>query len=145
MVHVQSAEEILANKLVAFSTSLATRNRPRYRDIWDMNWLKSRENLRVDLLDSKMKEHGVPPSLIDEAAVKATEIVHSSAFSMEMRRFLLPKMAAETLDEPRFMDGLAQETERLLREAARGLESTPDEGLSSTTSFRSESDPFGSA
>ncbi len=122
MIHVQREEEILANKLVAFSSSVATRNRPRYRDIWDMNWLKTGDNLRIDLLGSKMKEHSVPPSLIDEAAVEVARIVHSSAFSTEMRRFLLPKMASETLDDPRFMDGLAQETEHLLREAARGLQ-----------------------
>ena len=122
MIHVQRAEEILANKLVAFSSSVATRNRPRYRDIWDMRWLKTGDNLRIDLLDSKMKKHSVPSSLIDEAAVEVDRIVHSSAFSTEMRRFLLPKMANETLDDPRFMDGLAQETEHLLREAARGLQ-----------------------
>ena len=31
MIHVQRKEEILANKLVAFSASVATRNRPRFR------------------------------------------------------------------------------------------------------------------
>ena len=142
MVHVQSEEEILANKLVAFSTSIATRSRPRYRDIWDMNWLKSRGHLRIDFLDPKMKEHNVPPSLIDSAAVKVASIVHSPAFAAEMRRFLLPRSVAETLDSPDFMEGLAQETERLLRNAARGLKSTRDEGVPSPSPFRSENDPF---
>lgn len=142
MVHVQSEEEILANKLVAFPTSIATKSRPRYRDIWDMSWLKSRGHLRIDLLDSKMKEHDVPPLLIDSAAVKVARIVHSPAFAAEMRRFLLPRSIAETLDRPDFMEGLAQETERLFRDAARGLKRTRDEDVPSPSPFATENDPF---
>ena len=145
MVHVQGEEEILANKLVAFPTSVATRNRPRYRDIWDMNWLRSRGHIRVDLLASKMKEHNVPPSLIDAAADKAAGLVHSPAFAMEMRRFLLPGTAAETLDNPPFMEGLAQETERILREAARGLDRTRDGDTPWPSPFPSQGNPFGSS
>lgn len=144
MVHVQSEEEILANKLVAFPTSVAIRRRPRYRDIWDMNWLRSRAPLRIDLLAAKMTEHKVSSSLIDAAAAKATGIVGSPDFAMEMRRFLLPGMVAETLDNPHFMEGLAQETERLLRDAVKGLASERAEDVPPPSPFRSESDPFGS-
>ena len=146
MVHVQSEEEILANKLVAFPASVATRNRPRYRDIWDMNWLRPRGQLRIDLLDSKMKEHNVSPSLIDAAASRAAGIVRSPEFIAEMRRFLLPGTAADSLDSPHFMDGLAQETERLLCEAAGGLKAEPDardEDLHSPSPYGSASGPFG--
>ena len=145
MVHVQGEEEILANKLVAFPTSVATRNRPRYRDIWDMNWLRIRgHHIRVDLLASKMKEHNVPPSLIDAAADKAAGLVHSPAFAMEMRRFLLRGTVAETLDNPPFMEGLAQETECILREAARSLDHTKGGNLPSPSPFQSQGNPFGS-
>ncbi len=121
MVHVQSEEEILANKIVAFSASVATRKRPRHRDIWDMHWLRPRGRVRIDFLDYKMKERALPASLIDVTAARASEIVHCPEFAMEMRRFLLPAAVAETLDVPHYMEGLAQETERLLREAAMGL------------------------
>ncbi len=39
LVRVQSREEILAGKLIAFPSSAANRGRPRFRDIWGMNWL----------------------------------------------------------------------------------------------------------
>ncbi len=121
MVHVQSEEEILAGKIVAFSNSIMTRDHPRYRDIWDMNWLRARTGLRLDLLDSKMKEYNGSPDFIERASSRVVEIVRSSAFTAEMSRFLLPGTVVETLDNSHFMDGLAKESERFLRKAAQGL------------------------
>ena len=146
-VNVQREEEILANKVVAFSTSLATRSRPRYRDIWDMKWLASSRGaaLHIDLLDSKMQEHGVSPSLVNDAAARVDGIVRTPEFTMEMRRFLLPNLAAETLDNPRFMEVLAQGAERILREAARDLDGTKDGDIPSPSPFQSQGNPFGSS
>ena len=118
LVHAQNREEILANKLVAFSTSAATRNRPRYRDVWDMRWLVANgTEVRADLVRAKMRDHHTVRSWMGAAASKSVEIVLSAAFSAEMRRFLLPETANHTLDNPRYMDFLARETERLVRMA----------------------------
>lgn len=123
LVAVQSREEILANKLVAFPASVATRNRPRYRDIWDMRWMRANgTEIRAELVRAKVQDHRMPPSWLETAAGRAGEIVCSPEFSAELRRFVSRAAARETLDDRRYMEFLAQDTERLLNEAARGLE-----------------------
>ena len=136
LIAVQSREEILASKLVAFPASVATRNRPRYRDVWDMRWLRSNgTEIRAELVRAKMLDHRTPPSWLENAVGRAGEIVRSPAFSAELRRFVSRDAARETLDNRRYMEFLAQETERLLDEAVRGLEqeaqpgNEPDLGL----------------
>lgn len=121
---------------MAFPASVATRNRPRYRDVWDMRWLRSNgTEIRAAIVWAKMRDHRVPSSWLENAAGRAEEIVRSPAFRAELRRFVSRDAAAETLDNRRYMDFLAQETERLLGEVARGLEQEarlgdrPDFGL----------------
>ena len=122
LVYVQSREEILANKLVAFPTSVATRNRPRHRDIWDMRWLAGNgTEVRGDLVRAKMCDHRADQSWMEAAAAKAGAIVQSPAFISEMRRFLLPETAKRTLDDAQYMEFLAAETERLIRGSLRCL------------------------
>ncbi len=131
LVYVQSREEILANKLVAFPTSVATRNRPRYRDVWDMRWLVSNGTvLHTGLVRAKMEDHRAHRAWMEAAAAKAVGIVRSAKFTAEMRRFLLPDTAKSTLDDVRYMDFLARETSRLIQEADECLTETelPTEG-----------------
>jgi len=123
LIAVQSREEILANKLVAFPSSVATRNRPRHRDVWDMRWLRlNGTDIRMELVRAKMQDHHMPPSWLEAAVGRAGGIVRSPAFSAELRRFVSRDAARNTLDDPRYMEFLAQETERLLGEVAHGLE-----------------------
>lgn len=120
LVHIQSREEILAGKLVAFAASVATRNRPRFRDIWDMNWLTGNGTvIRNDLVLAKMGDHHIEPAWMETAANRTGGIVGSAEFAAEMRRFLLPHEVAQTLDNPLYMEYLASETERLIRTAYR--------------------------
>ena len=122
LVRVQSREEMLANKLVAFPTSVANRDRPRYRDIWDMRWLvRNGTEVRFDLVCAKVRDHCADPAWVAAAAAKAVEIVQSPAFSAEMRRFLLPDVVRRTLDDPHYLEFLGLDTERLLLEADERL------------------------
>ncbi len=116
LVRVQSREEILAGKLVAFPGSVANQDRPRYRDVWDMNWLtRTGTAVRADLLRAKLDDRRLDRSRLETAAAKAGDIVRSSAFASEMRRFLLPHVVEDTLDNPMYMEFLATETARLMR------------------------------
>ena len=118
LVRVQSREEILASKLVAFSASVETRNRPRFRDIWDIHWLRGNgTTIRNDLVRAKMRDHCVESAWFDTAADSVGDIIHSAEFANEMRRFLLPHTAAQTLDDPLTLKFLADEIERLIRTA----------------------------
>ncbi len=120
LVRVQSREEILASKLVAFSASVVTRNRPRFRDIWDMHWLRGNGTaIRNDLVRAKMGDHHVESAWFETAADSVGDIVRSSEFANEMKRFLLPHAAVQMLDKPLSMEFLAGETERLIRMAYR--------------------------
>ena len=120
LVRVQSREEILASKLVAFSNSVVTRNRPRFRDIWDLQWLRGNGTaIRNDLIRAKMSDHHGESAWFEIAADSVGKIIRSTEFANEMRRFLLPHTAAQTLDRPLSLDSLASETESLLRMAYR--------------------------
>ena len=120
LVRVQSREEILASKLVAFPASVVTRNRPRFRDIWDMHWLRGNGTaIRNDLVRAKMGDHCVESACFETAADSVEDIVHSTEFAIEMRRFLLPHTAVQILDEPLSKKFLAGEIERLIRMAYR--------------------------
>ena len=89
LVAVQSREEVLANTLVAFPPSVATRDRPHYRDVWDMHWLRANgTEIRMDLLQAKTRDHRTPLSWLEDAVGRAGVIVRSPAFSAESRRFV---------------------------------------------------------
>ena len=118
LVRVQTREEILASKLVAFSASVVTRNHPRLRDIWDMHWLTGDgTEIRNDLVRAKMSDHHVESAWFETAADSVGNIIRSAEFAKEMRRFLLPTTATQLLDKPVSLEMLADETERLIRMA----------------------------
>ena len=120
LVRVQTLEEILASKLVAFSASVVTRNRPRFRDIWDMHWLTGNSiGIRNDLVRAKMGDHHVESAWFETAADSVGDIIRSAEFVKEMRRFLLPHTATQLLEKPLAMEFLVNETERLIRTAYR--------------------------
>ena len=120
LVRVQSREEILASKLVAFATSVVARNRPRFRDIWDLHWLRGNgTEVQIDLVHAKMSDHRVDPAWFEAAADRVGDIVRSVEFANEMRRFLLPHLASQILDKPLSTEFLAKETEELFWMACR--------------------------
>ncbi len=120
LVRVQSREEILASKIVAFSTSVVTHNCPRLRDIWDIHWLKENGTaIQNDLVRAKMDDYRVELAWLEKAADNAGSIVRSVEFANEMRRFLPFHTMKQTLDKPLYIEYLAGEIERLIRIAYR--------------------------
>lgn len=131
LLNVQTMEEILANKLVAFPSSVATRDRPRFRDIWDMQWLRQRNvTLRPDLVRLKIEDHAIADydARLSAAIERSERIVHSPEFRAEMLRFLPPDVVAATLDRAGFLDFLSRETGELLKQLDRGLREGLDPG-----------------
>jgi predicted nucleotidyltransferase component of viral defense system len=91
IMQVESREEILADKLVAFALRP---NRIKYRDVWDILWLHQQKvKLQTDLIALKINDHHCEPkhffSLLDtRRALLKTDPKMIGEFQQEMRRFL---------------------------------------------------------
>lgn len=64
ILHVQSAEEIFADKLIAFALR---QNRPKYRDLWDIYWLHQ-QGYKPNLM--------VVPKKLNERNVSWSDFIH---------------------------------------------------------------------
>jgi predicted nucleotidyltransferase component of viral defense system len=122
MVRTETREEILAGKAISLSASLTDgRIAPRYRDIWDIAWLRQ-QGAKLDggLLVDKMSDR----NLLDHAAeiFESGELALGAAisdgrFSQEMKRFLPGDVLSRTLDKPGFLDYLSQTVGDVIRGA----------------------------
>ena len=129
-LRVETMEEILADKLVAFPTALATH--VRYRDIWDMAWLH-RQNvlLRPDLVERKIEDYAIPDfeSAMGTALARTPDIVRSSEFREALLRFLPKNIADMTLERdeyPMYLNSVASALLGRLRRELSGPEQSPD-------------------
>lgn len=125
IVQAQSREEILADKLVA----LALRpNRIKNRDVWDIGWLVQQGvALPLDLIPKKIADHRRRDDefleLLDDrmGALRGDPALRRD-FVAEMRRFLLPSIAADTVENPDFwmwlVDTVTAECARIRRALA---------------------------
>ena len=109
ILQAESREEILADKVIA----LALRpNRVKHRDLWDIAWLK-REGvtLPIEILPRKIQAHGSPAdTFLATLATRVSELRKGERirddFVGEMRRFLPPNLARQTIEAPPFWDYL---------------------------------------
>lgn len=110
IVHVESREEILADKVVA----LALRpNRVKFRDLWDIGWLKQHAvELPTELIERKIADHKRDVAAFVELLLARAELVRNSAamhtgFIDEMKRFLPPEIVRDSLARPEFWTWLS--------------------------------------
>lgn len=109
LVVAESSNEIMADKLVSL---VNTQKYVRYRDIWDLQWLRQQgATPDLDLLQRKIADYSVEDytgkarSMID----RLPEIISGPEFRGEMTRFLPADTLARTLDHPLFGEFLARE------------------------------------
>lgn len=111
-VMVESLDEILADKMVSYVCS----GHPRYRDLWDMNWLLAKGvdgNAVWDMANRKAIDYSESAEwgeLQDKAASIGT-VMKSDEFSNEMRRFLEPRTYELTLGNNVWRKAAAQTVE----------------------------------
>jgi len=105
IIQSASREEILADKFIA----LAFRpNRMKYRDLWDIVWLKQQGiELPYNLLPLKVKDHKRSlDEYLSSLNERHTHIMSDNrlhdGFIQEMRRFLPSKIVMETIEQPDF-------------------------------------------
>lgn len=116
----------MADKLVSLP---ATTRRIRYRDIWDLAWLKQ-QNADVDaeLVARKLADYGLGPKF--EALLQArigtlNVIIESRELQAEMRRFLPVEVYERTISQPQFMQYLETTLRELLTTVQRQLYDKP--------------------
>ncbi|WP_320056387.1 nucleotidyl transferase AbiEii/AbiGii toxin family protein [Desulfuromonas thiophila] len=119
ILQAQSREEILADKFIA----LAFRpNRIKYRDLWDIFWLKQNGvDLPLTLLTRKLEDRDKSSAeflqlLNERSAGLLHDAANKKGFLFEMRRFL-PAGALRQVEDPAFwtvlMDMLSFDVERI--------------------------------
>jgi predicted nucleotidyltransferase component of viral defense system len=90
ILYAESLAEIYAGKIVA----LALRpNRIKNRDLWDINWLNSRNiSPSPDLIAEKLSDRGLKPAAFWQTYRQRLEVIKDAQkdFLTEMRRFLSP-------------------------------------------------------
>ena len=126
LVNAESLDEIMADKVLAFPTSLLdNEGRPvgsdsakiRHRDIWDLAWMASRgAKLVPELVVAKIVDYGVVdyPALLASAIEQMPQIVKSRGFKAQMTRFIDSSTIAKTLGVAGYDDYLASSVGGLL-------------------------------
>jgi len=119
MVNTESLDEIMADKVLAFPTSLLDNQgrqvgpdsaRIRHRDIWDLAWMASRgAKLVPELVIAKIKDYGVVDysRLLAFAIEQIPQIVKGAEFKAQMMRFIDSSTIAKTLGVVGYDDYLA--------------------------------------
>lgn len=100
MVNTESLDEVMADKILAFPTSLfdnagrpvgAEHAKIRHRDIWDLAWLaRQGAQLAPNLVAAKIGDYGVQgyDLLLDRAIEAIPAIVRARPFRAQMVRFI---------------------------------------------------------
>ena len=137
LVNAESLDEIMADKVLAFPTSLQDNqgrpvapdsNKIWHRDIWDLAWMSTR-GARVDpgLVTAKIGDYGVAgyPALLDRASKQIPQIVKSREFKAQMTRFIDSATVARTLANDAYADYLATAVGGLFTQMRTALAAKP--------------------
>ena len=122
MIRVETKEEILADKLVAFPVML-----PRYtrwRDIWDIRWLaRQGSDVNADMVRAKIRDYRVEnyDGLLEAAIGRLPELVKSEQFVDQMDRFLTESVAVNTVRQRAWRDVVVRELQTLLTDLQRQM------------------------
>lgn len=131
LVPVESRDEILADKIVAFPNSLFDRDgspvdlesrKIRHRDIWDIAWLmRNRAQPSEELVLRKVADYGVANfgERLAYALEAVPRILAGDAFGAQMSRFLDAPTYAKTVGRPDYL-GYLDGAVRGVLEAAQG-------------------------
>jgi len=128
LILTETLDEILTDKVL----SLSNCSYIRYRDIWDIAWLKQAPRLaktNIDMLRKKMDDYAVQDfeSLLAERVANMHEIVLSTACQGGLRRFLPVDVQEATLDKDKFSQYLSSTVSKTLDEAGRALRGPGEE------------------
>ncbi len=129
-IGVEAMDEIMADKLVALA---ASQKYVRYRDIWDLVWLKQMGcTVRPDLVECKIEDYGETDyqAQLDRIIDQAPSLIADGAFGRQMRRFLLRETYNRAFGEPGYEQRVTQSITGMYKELRSRLYSSPVEDVS---------------
>lgn len=121
LVPVETLDEIMADKLVAFPAST---QRIRHRDIWDLRWLSQQGAMpKIDLVQAKIADYGIDEfkAKLETAHHNVASITASAQFRAEMERFIARDAWERTFGREGFTEFLGRSNEELFQQVLEKL------------------------
>ena len=116
IIMTETIEEIFADKIIAFVHCQAY---VRYRDIWDLHWLKQKgASLNMQLIKKKLSDYRIENYLkqLNEMLERLHGIILGPEFKKQMSRFLPEDAQQKTLLSEKFLHLLLRETRETFKE-----------------------------
>ena len=113
IVMAETLDEIMADKLVSLVSCQAYF---RYRDIWDLRWLKTQGALpNKAFVSSKIQDYNVVDyfAKLEKLKLLLPEIIHGKEFNEQMSRFLPMDVQKRTIDREKYRAVLIKELNML--------------------------------
>lgn len=127
-IRAASLLDICTDKMIAFPLSVHTRENPRYRDVWDIDWFRHRID-GADGLATGSAEKAVARGLADQYAKalvttveKCGHIIASKPFTETLQRFIPRSLAVRTVSDAGFQRHLATTMQSLCEDTLRALD-----------------------
>lgn len=121
-VPTEELDEILADKVVSL---VACDSHPRYRDIWDIRWLRQKKAvLDMDLVRRKLSDYRSEDyeRKLDDWIDKVGSVAEGRTFADEMTRFLPLDVLARTFKRPGFTAFVGREVRDVLTSTRDSLD-----------------------
>lgn len=115
LVNTETVSEILADKVVAFPTSLVDREgkampldskKIRFRDVWDIAWLLNKSaKLDPELVEAKIADYGIRQyaELLNNAIEQIPAIINHPEFLNQMHRFIDRDTLSRTVERDGYL------------------------------------------
>lgn len=121
LIRVETLEEVMADKLVSFP---ATTNRIRYRDMWDLIWLKQQgATINANLVSQKLKDYKIDAfeKSLQARIDSLPNIIIEGNFHNEMKRFIPSSVYETILEKEGFSSFLLDSLKDLLNQLRKEL------------------------
>lgn len=121
LIKVETLEEVMADKLVSFP---ATTNYIRYRDMWDLLWLKQQgAKIDVNLVSQKLKDYKIDDfkKNLQARIDSLPNIINEGNFHNEMKRFIPSSVYETSLGKEGFSSFLQDSLKNLLNQLRKEL------------------------
>ncbi len=131
LILTETLDEVMADKIISLP---ATTKYVRHRDIWDLAWLQQQgATLNIELVKSKVADYKLEQfdELLTNLLERLPELVTSTVFIEEMRRFLPAGVFDRTLALEKFQTYLKNTLVKLFKDVQDELS-----GQNLTTEFK---------